>query len=119
MKLETLRKEEALPVIIADVKGEVLYINARFQETFLWRPEDLVGGKLTKVIPDRLTDAHNMGFSRYLVTGQATLLDQPLDLTIVTRDGRELEAEHVISAGRENDRVVFGATIRLKDAGGN
>lgn len=116
LSFDMIRKEETLPVILIDAGGKVLYINAAFQETYQWRPGDLLGKNLTLMIPERLRDAHNMGLSRFLVTGQPKLLDQPLDLTILTRDGRELAAEHYITTGRQDGQVVFAATIRLKAA---
>ena len=46
------------------------------------------------------------------MTGSGTLLDQALDLKILTGDGKEILAEHTISAEEIDGEWVLGARIR-------
>lgn len=93
MTLEQVRRETGTPVVIADHRGVIIQVNARFEETFGWQAGEIVGKPLTAIIPAALHDAHHLGFSRFLATGQATLLGQPLQLRAVRKDGREFRAE--------------------------
>ena len=52
-----------------------------------------------------------MGFSRFLLTGKPTILNQPLNLKILKMDGKETDAEHIITAEKINGNWVFGAKI--------
>lgn len=107
-----LMSESEIPVVIADHRGTITHINESFGKAFLWKAEDLIGKALEVLIPLNLRDAHQMGFSRFYVTGSGTLLDQALELKIVTGDGKEMLAEHTISAEQINGEWVLGARIR-------
>src|SRR3989338_3549685 len=112
MTIDELRNEKKIPAIIAEGEGFITYVNERFKEAFGWSLKDLAGKTLTTIIPQNLHDAHNLGFSRFLTTGAPTLLNKPLKLKVVTKDGQEIDAEHIIIAEQRQDKWVFGATIR-------
>lgn len=99
------------PVIIADEHGVVIRINAAFTEAFGWTGDVLRGRSLARIIPHEFREAHQMGFSRLLATGAATLLGQELDLDIVTAGGETLTATHFIMRGEKDDRPIFAALI--------
>lgn len=101
-----------VPTISADHGGMVTSINERFHEAYGWTAEDLVGRHVTTIIPSRFHDAHHTGFSRFLTTGKPTILEQPIELFVVTRDGREMPAEHFIVASESDNRWIFAAMIR-------
>lgn len=107
--------DKELPLIKADQDGIVTFINQEFEQTFGWAAGDIVGKTLTVIIPPHLRDAHNLGFSRFLTTGSPTLLNQPLSLQILTRDGHVLDAEHFITAEDKDGQWVFAATITPRE----
>jgi PAS domain S-box-containing protein len=109
--IEDLKRVTEVPVVIANQLGTIQFLNPSFQREFGWREIDLVGRSLTVTIPENLRPAHHLGFSRFLTTAKATLLGQPLRLKIVTRDGSEVEAEHMIIAEKQSGEWFFGATI--------
>jgi PAS domain S-box-containing protein len=110
-EIEILRLEERIPVVIASDEGIIVYVNHSFGATYGWKMEDLLGGMLTMLIPLGLRDAHNMGFSRFLITDQPTLLNQPLELKILRSDGTEQPAIHLIIAEKHDGKWLFGARI--------
>jgi PAS domain S-box-containing protein len=110
-----LRCEAVVPVVIADHQGLISYVNTPFVDLFGWSPTEIVGLPLSTIIPRNLHDAHQLGFSRFLTSGKATLLNQPLKLRAVAKDGREFDAEHTISAEHHDGHWTFGATIRPLD----
>ena len=70
-----------------------------------WSLDDLVGQRLLVVIPHALREAHIAGFTRSVVSGGGGLLGQPLSLSALTRDGREVAitltlTRHAARAGR-------------------
>lgn len=110
--VKDLRRETRLAVVIADQEGVITYVNRPFLDLFGWSRAEIVGRSLTAIIPPNLHDAHNLGFSRFTLTRKSTVLDRPLTLAAVTKDGRVFDAEHFIVAGEEGGRRVFAATIR-------
>jgi len=120
LTIDALKADTASPVIIVDHEGTVVHINQIFEKTWGWQKEKLVGQTLTTIIPSNLKDAHHMGFSRFLLTGKPTILNQGIELAIVLADGTEAVAEHFIVAEKINGNWVFGATIKpLEDHDGN
>lgn len=111
-KFQEILSNKNDPVIMADENGVIQEINAAFKDVYGWSREELKGKMLTVIIPEALRDAHHMGFSRFLTTEKATILEQSLDLNIVYSDGRERPARHFITAFKENDRWVFAACIQ-------
>ncbi len=113
--LEDVRRETRVPVVIADHRGLISHVNEPFERVFGWKAKDILGQSLATIIPRHLHDAHHLGFSRFLTTSKATLLDQPLRLRAVTKDGREFDAEHIIIAEQCQGQWMFGASIRPLD----
>ena len=101
-----------LPVIIADQHGIIIDVNELFEAVFGWERREIVGRMIAAIIPESLHDAHHLGFSRFLANGMPSLLDRPLALRAVTKDGREFDAEHYIIAEKSNGEWMFAATIR-------
>jgi PAS domain S-box-containing protein len=98
LTIDALKAETEIPVIIVDHEGTIVHLNQAFEKTWGWQKEALVGQTLATIIPDNLKDAHHMGFSRYLLTGKPTILNQRLELAIVMENGEEAVAQHHIIA---------------------
>ncbi len=111
MEVAELRLRTDVPVISADHRGYITWINDRFSEAYGWTEADLVGRPLPTIIPRRFHDAHHSGFSRFLTTETPVILGQSFELVIVTKDGRELVAEHHIVGSRAGSRWEFAAMI--------
>lgn len=103
--------ERDVPVILADYNGIITYINRCFEESFLWSQQKLVGKPLSMIIPANLRDSHNMGFSKYIICGQPTLLNTPLQLQIQLGNGDVITAEHFIVDIKGDGRELIAAKI--------
>lgn len=108
--IEELRTRD-LPFVLADHQGLIEEINPRFAQVYGWLPEDLRGQSLSLILPGAFRDAHHLGFSRFQITGEAVVLNHPLRLMTVCKDGREIESEHFIVAQRRGDAWAFAATL--------
>ena len=113
--INELMVENDLPVVISDHNGFITYVNKGFEKFFGWSKDESIGKPLTLIIPKKLHDAHHLGFSRFITTSTPTLLNKPLNLKALTKDGREIDSEHIIIAEKKDDKWVFGATIRPLD----
>jgi PAS domain-containing protein len=108
---EDFIKENEVPVIFADFSGIITSINKRFEETFLWPAEKLVGRPLSAIIPKNLHDSHNMGFSKYIIGCPPSILNTPLELQIRLGNGDIISAEHFIVDFRHDGMELIAAKI--------
>ena len=110
--IDDIKNETNVPAVVADEKGLIIRINKPFETLFGWTSKEIIGMPLVSIIPEHLHHAHNLGFSRFLVSGKPTLLNQPLKLKAIKKDGEEFDAEHYIVAEKEHDGWIFGALIK-------
>jgi len=103
--------ENNVPGIVVDQIGIVNSVNEMFEKTFFWESKDLVGRRVSTIIPANLRDAHNMGFSRYIVSKKSTVLGMPLDLEILTGKGEIQVAQHFIVSFKHSDTTFIAAKI--------
>ena len=104
--------ERVLPAVLVDDTGAFVWANDAFEDAFGYPAGQTPGMLLSDIVPPALRDAHVMGFSRMLQTGRGTLLNQPLRLATLCRDGSVVAVEAVLVAERANGRWQFGATLR-------
>jgi PAS domain S-box-containing protein len=103
---------QPLPFILADHEGMIMEVNQHFEDVYGWRQQELAGKSLSAILPDVFRDAHHLGFSRFQITHQSQILNHPLRLKTVCRDGREIESEHFIIAEHHEEHWVFAATLK-------
>lgn len=107
-----IKSETEVPSIIIDQQGFIAFVNQPFEAAFGWQSADIIGKPVATIIPSGMHDAHNLGFSRFVTTGQPNILNQALKLTAMNKAGEVFEAEHFIIAEQQNNEWVIGAIIR-------
>ena len=113
--VDDMLKEQAVPVIVLDKEGVITFVNEAFEKEYGWKKSELLKASVYVIIPTALRQAHNIGFSRFLSTETPTLLEKPLRLPILCKDGQQRDAEHVIVADKQEGAWRFAATIRPLD----
>jgi PAS domain S-box-containing protein len=99
-------------IVLMDSRGLILSWNPRAEALFGWTRQEAVGRRMVElIVPERYRDAHARGLARYLATGEGPILNRPVELGALRRDGSEFPAALRVSALREVDRVVFCAFI--------
>lgn len=99
-------------IVIADEDGHLLYMNGAAEELFGFTRDELAGESLTRLMPERFRAAHVAGLSRYLATGQATVLGRTVELAGQRRDGSEFPLELTLSTWEIDGVRSFSAIIR-------
>lgn len=110
--LEEMKHEMNVPVLIADQFGLIIYVNQAFTQTFGWENHEIIGQTISVVIPDKYHDAHHLSFCRFAVTETSSVLNHPLRLFAITKDGKEIESEHFITGEKIQGKWFFGARLR-------
>ena len=105
--------ESAEAVIAADDMDLVVAVSGGALDLLGYAREELIGRRLIELIPRRLRQAHLAGFTLYLLTGRGPLLDRPVVVPAVRRDGTEAWVELSVEARRvAHGRSLFVATLR-------
>lgn len=106
-------------VIVADDANLIVYVNADAGERLGWSPEELSGHRLASIVPPELREAHLVGFTRYLLTGEPRLLGRTVQLPVLRRDGTRFDAALTIDRlDTEQARLAFRARIEPVDPHG-
>jgi PAS domain S-box-containing protein len=93
--------------------GLIVEWNAPAEAAFGWPRSEAVGQRLSAlIIPEEQREAHEMGLKRFLQAGKGRLLDRPLTLSVMHRDGRKFEAEFKIGAESAADGYRFPTRLR-------
>lgn len=106
--------ESALDCVVTiDLQGRIVGFNRSAETTFGY-PREAVMGKLLveAIIPPGLRDRHQKGFSRFLTTGQATMLGRRIEITGMRSDGTEFPLELTITAVSGPGAPSFTAFLR-------
>lgn len=99
-------------ILLMDARGLILSWNPRAEAVFGWTRSEAVGKPMAEmIVPHRHREAHLRGMRRYLETGEGPILNRPVELSALRRDGSEFPAALRVTALREIDRVVFCAFI--------
>ncbi|SEW21717.1 PAS domain-containing sensor histidine kinase [Halobacterium jilantaiense] len=96
-------------IVTIDEHSTIRYANQAVERVFGYAPEDLIGEKLTAVMPERFCADHFDAVDRYLDTGERQLDWSNIELPAEHADGHEIPLsitfeEHV----HEDDRVFSG-----------
>lgn len=83
-------------VVAADDSNRLIAVSPAAAELVGVPADQLVGQRVTTIIPPRLREQHVAGFTRHLTTGQGRALGVPLNLPVLRADGREVVRRFLI-----------------------
>ena len=98
---------------VMDGGGLIVEWNRPAEAAFGWPRAEALGQRLSAlIIPEENREAHEQGLKRFLEAGKGRLLDRPLTLSVVHRDGRKFNAEFKIGAESGADGYRFPTRLR-------
>lgn len=87
---DTLVRTSDRAVVAADDSNRLIAVSPAAAALIGVDSEDLIGRRVTSVIPARLREQHVAGFTRHLATGVGRILNVPVDLPLLCADGKEV-----------------------------
>ncbi|MGI8812106.1 MAG: PAS domain S-box protein [Pyrinomonadaceae bacterium] len=94
-------------IISIDESSTILFINRSCERIFGYTPEELIGQKLTILMPESFRPAHLAGLDRYLETGIRHLQWDHVEIRGRHRDGHEFPIELSFGEFRTPNRHEF------------
>jgi PAS domain S-box-containing protein len=89
--------ESAEAVVAADHGSRILAVSRPALALLGYDDQaDLVGTRIVSIVPERYRQAHVAGFTMYLLVGRRPLLDRPVVIPALRRDGSEVMVELLV-----------------------
>ncbi len=99
--------------IAIDAAGLIRDWNRQAETIFGWHHTEVLGQPVYEtIIPPQYRAAHLCGMRRFLATGEASVLNKPVEVTALHRHGHEFPVELTISPIRQGDTFIFSAFVR-------
>ena len=93
--------------VAADATNHIVFVNAAAADLLRWNVDDLLGQRLTAIIPARLRESHLAGFTRFQVMGQSRILGTSVRVPALRGDGTEIEVTLALEEWVTNGKSVF------------
>jgi PAS domain S-box-containing protein len=100
-------------IVCINRDGAITVWNPQAEKMFGWKETEITGKTLTEtIIPKKYRNIHTQGFSQYLETGEARVLNRLIEITALKRSGEEFPIELAIVPIRQQGEEFFCAFIR-------
>lgn len=111
--MQTILQYAPDAVITIDAGGTIMSWNPKGEELFGWKEKEVIGQKLTDtIIPLRYREQHERGIKHFLATGEGPVMNKPIEIFALRKDGSEFPVELKISHSKINEGIVFIGFIR-------
>ncbi|MEU9476528.1 SpoIIE family protein phosphatase [Streptomyces sp. NPDC048191] len=106
-----------VPTIAADDRNRIIAVNNAAASLLGWQAHDLVGQRLTTLIPEHLRKRHVAAFTSLLLTGEPRILGRSIPVPALHHDGRLIPIRLAIETQEAVDgRTVFVAQLTTTTA---
>ncbi|GAC1438756.1 MAG: hypothetical protein NVS1B11_34970 [Terriglobales bacterium] len=105
----------SLAIFTVNEHSDVLFANNAVETIFGYSSKELVGGKLTKIMPEYLRRLHEEGLARYVASGTRHLNWDGIALPGLHKNGQEIPLEVSFGEFKRDGKRVFTGFVRLRD----
>jgi PAS domain S-box-containing protein len=99
-------------VISADEHGRITDFNPAAEGMFGYLAEEVIGERLSIIIPERFREAHWAGFERFLKSGESHMIGSTVELAGLRRSGVEFPLEISLCTWESGGETSFTAVAR-------
>jgi PAS domain S-box-containing protein len=111
--LQTVLDTALDAVVVMDTDGKVIGWNHNSEKYFGWTWDEVRGRRLSDfLIPPEYRAAHEAGLAHYLGTGEGPVLGHRIEVSALSRDGRQFPIELSITASEQFGGKLFIGFIR-------
>lgn len=112
-RMQTILQQAPDAVISIDEDGIIRSWNAESETIFGWKEDEAIGKVLSEtIIPKRYREGHDIGMKHFLRTGEGPVINKPIELSALKKNGSEFPVELKISTSKIDDRFIFIGFIR-------
>jgi PAS domain S-box-containing protein len=104
----------SVAVFTIDEQSNIIFANSAVERIFGYKPEELIGGKLTVVMPEYLRHVHEHALRRYVLTGERHIAWEGVPLPGLHKNGTEIPLVIAFGEFLRKGRRVFTGFVRLQ-----
>ena len=100
-------------IVCMDTDGMITFWNPQAEKIFGWHEDEVMGKKLSEIIiPPQFRNMHEAGIKKYLITGEAPVLNTLLELNAINRQQEEFPVELTVLPIKQGGEEFFCSFIR-------
>lgn len=92
-RFRTLADTASDAILTIDEDSNIIFVNQAIERVFGYKPHELIGQKMTMLMPERMRGGHNAGITRYLETGKKNIVWEGVSLPGLHKEGHEIPLE--------------------------
>ena len=119
---KTLRESEARyrvvtesasdAILTIDRESTILFVNSAAENIFGYTVDEMLGNKLSMLMPEAMHDTHAAGMKRFQETNKRQISWRDVELPGLHKDGREVPLEITFGEINSDGKHLFTAVIR-------
>jgi PAS domain S-box-containing protein len=122
-QFQVLARTTSDAIVTIDEQSVILYVNESAQRLFGYARDEMIGNKLTMLMPAELGRLHDAGLRRYIATGTRRINWEGILLPGLHKDGSTMQLEIAFGEFQREGHRYFSGYIRrarevVKEAGG-
>jgi PAS domain S-box-containing protein len=99
-------------IVMIDEDSKVLFVNSATEVIFGYSKAEMLGNKITRLMPERLRRVHEAALKRYLETSERRLAWDSIHLIGLHKSGREIPLEVSFGEYTEQGKHFFTGFVR-------
>ena len=99
-------------IVTVDERGKIVALNRGAQALFGWKPEELIGRPVTRIIPKPLRAAAELTLKCIAAGAEQQWFERPIESVGLRRDGTEMPIELTLSTWRTRAGMFFTGVVR-------
>jgi PAS domain S-box-containing protein len=111
-RYRTLAETAADVILTIDQTSTILFVNGTVEKTFGYTPAEIVGQKITALMPERMRHRHEEAMRRYLETGEKRISWNSVSLPGLHKNGSEINLDVSFAEMGTGDERFFSGILR-------
>jgi PAS domain S-box-containing protein len=111
-RYRTLAETATDVILTIDQTSTILFVNGAVEKAFGYTPAEIVGQKITALMPERMRHRHEEAIRRYLETGEKRISWNAVSLLGLHKNGREINLDVSFAEVGTGDERFFSGIVR-------
>jgi PAS domain S-box-containing protein len=99
-------------IISVDKEGRIVFWNRSAESIFGYSSDEVLGGSLTFMMPERFREVHQRAMNRVVSTGQSNMIGKKVEMVGLRKDGVEFPLELSLASWETKEEVFFTGILR-------